>query len=391
MKKVRLIKKFLPRKNYLWIFSNEIEDKLSSYQQGELVEVYLNNGKFYCIGYINPKSLIAIRILSFSKEEINKDFLKNRLQVSFKYREATGYSFYDAYRLCFSESDFLPGLVIDKYKDFFVVQILTAGIERLYTTVKEVLIERFNPKAIILKNDSNFRNFEGLDQYVKVDYGKYDEETIIEEKGVKYLVDLVTGQKTGFFLDQRENRLYLRELLKNRKTKNILDCFSYSGGWGFSAGNVSDGEIICVDSSEKAINLIQINSRLNNREVTSVKMDVFDFLKDAHLKNQKYDCIILDPPAFIKSKAKIIEGLKGYKEINQRAMRILSRGGILVTASCSHHMSRESFIDMLKVCAYDTKRNFRIIKRGSQSLDHPVLITMPETDYLKVVFLENID
>lgn len=391
MKKVRLIKKFLPRKNYLWIFSNEIEDKLSSYQQGELVEVYLSNGKFYCIGYVNPKSLIAIRILTFSKEEINKDFFKNRLEGSFKYRESNGYSFYDAYRLCFSESDFLPGLVIDKYKDFFVVQILTAGMERLYTTVKEVLIERFNPKAIILKNDSNFRNFEGLDQYVKVDYGRYDEETVIEEKGVRYLVDLITGQKTGFFLDQRENRLYLRELLKNRKIKNILDCFSYSGGWGFSAGNVSDGEIICVDSSEKAINLIQSNSKLNNRKVTTIKMDVFDFLKDAHLKNQKFDCIILDPPAFIKSKAKIKEGLKGYKEINQRAMRILSKGGIFVTASCSHHMSRESFIDMLKVCAYDTKRNFRIIKRGSQSLDHPVLITMPETDYLKVVFLENID
>ena len=278
-----------------------------------------------------------------------------------------------------------------QFKDFFVVQILTAGMERLYTTVKEVLIERFNPKAIILKNDSNFRNFEGLDQYVKVDYGRYDEETVIEEKGVRYLVDLITGQKTGFFLDQRENRLYLRELLKNRKIKNILDCFSYSGGWGFSAGNVSDGEIICVDSSEKAINLIQSNSKLNNRKVTTIKMDVFDFLKDAHLKNQKFDCIILDPPAFIKSKAKIKEGLKGYKEINQRAMRILSKGGIFVTASCSHHMSRESFIDMLKVCAYDTKRSFRIIKRGSQSLDHPVLITMPETDYLKVVFLENID
>lgn len=391
MKKVRLNKKFSPKKNYLWIFSNEIDSKLASYEQGELVEVYLSNGKFYCVGYINPKSLIAIRVLSFVREKINKDFFKKRIEASIKYREHIGYKQNDAYRLCYSEGDFLPGLIIDKYKDFFAVQVLTAGMEKIYPIVKEVLIECFNPKAIILKNDSNFRNFEGLEQYTKIDYGKYDEEIIIEEEGVKYLVDLIYGQKTGFFLDQRENRLYLRELLKKRKPRNILDCFSYSGGWAFSSSCVSDSDIVCVDSSERAVQLIKKNSELNHKSVTIVKKDVFDFLKDAQLKNQKFDCIILDPPAFIKSKSKIKEGLRGYREINQRAMRILAKGGILVTASCSHHMERENFNELLKLCAYDTKRDFRVIKRGYQAPDHPVIITMPETDYLKVVFLENID
>lgn len=392
MKKVRLKKKFTPRKNYLWIFSNEINNKLDSYDQGELVEVYLNNGKFYGIGYINPKSLITIRILSFESEKIDKKFFENRIESAFGYRVSIGYSKNDAYRLCYSESDFLPGLIIDRYKNFFVFQVLTAGMERIYPIIKEILIEYFNPKAIILKNDSNFRSFEGLEQYVRIDYGKLEEEVIIEEEGVKYLVDLVYGQKTGFFLDQRENRLYLRELIKKRRIEKILDCFSYSGGWAFSASYASDiEETICVDSSEKAVQLIKRNSELNKKPVTVVNQDVFDFIKEAHIKNQKFDCIILDPPAFIKSKAKIREGLKGYKEINQRAMRILRKGGFLVTASCSYHMDKESFIEMLRICSYETKKSFRVIKEGSQSLDHPVLLTMPETDYLKVFFLENID
>lgn len=391
VKKIRLNRKFKPKKNYLWIFSNEIKDDLSSYIQGELVEVYLSNGKFYGVGYINPKSFLAIRILTFNKQAIDKSFFKKRIETAFLYRKKINYASHDAYRLCFAESDFLPGIIIDKYKEIFVVQILTAGMENYYPLIKEILIEMFNPKAIILKNDSFFRNFEGLEQFTKVEYGIYSEEVIIEEEGVKYVADLLKGQKTGFFLDQRENRLYLRELLKNRDIKTVLDCFSYSGGWGLNAGKVFKGKIFCVDSSERALQLAKINSEINKIKIEVIRKDVFDFLKEAHMSNKKFDCIILDPPAFIKSKSKIKEGISGYKEINQRAMRILSKGGILITASCSHHMGRETFLDMLKICAYETKRSFRIIKKGTQSPDHPVLLTMPETDYLKVVFLENID
>lgn len=391
MKKIRLNKKFFPKHNHLWIFSNEIQDRLGDYEKGDLVEVYLNNDKFYCIGYVNPISLIAIRILSFEKSSINKEFFKERIENAFRYRKSINYISNDAYRLCFSESDYLPGLIIDRYKNIFVVQILTAGMERLYPLIREVLIEKFNPEAIINKNDSNFRSLEGLDLNVKIDYGKYDEDLIIDEKGVKYAVDLIGGQKTGFFLDQRENRLYLRELLKHRRTERVLDCFSYSGGWTFSAGLVSKGEIFCVDSSEKAIDLIRRNSILNNRNVTAIKEDVFYFLKEAHRRGEKYDCIILDPPAFIKSKAKIKEGIKGYREINQRAMRLISKGGLLITASCSHHMEREAFVSLLRECSGDAKRSFRIVARGAQALDHPILLTMAETDYLKVIFLENID
>ncbi|MCX7990822.1 MAG: class I SAM-dependent rRNA methyltransferase [Proteobacteria bacterium] len=391
MKKVRLNKKFVPKAFYLWIFSNEIEDRLSKYEAGELVEVYLANGKFYCIGYINPKSLIAIRILSFVQRDIDKDFFIERIETAYKHRELINYTGFDAYRLCYSESDFLPGLIIDKYNKFFVVQTLTAGMDKIYPVVKEILIEKFKPEGIILKNDSNFRTLEGIEKNVSVDYGKYEDTIVIDEKGVKYTLNLLSGQKTGFFLDQRENRIYLRNLLKNRIINKILDCFSYSGGWAFSAGISSDGEIICVDSSEGAIQLIKKNSEINRRRVTVFKEDVFDFLKKSHTRGEKFDCIILDPPAFIKSRSKIKEGLKGYKEINQRAMRLLSKGGLLVTASCSHHMEREQFIQMLKDCANDSKRSFRVVHRGYQAPDHPILLNMPETDYLKVVFLENID
>lgn len=391
MTKIKLNKNFRKKPGYLWIFSNEIDGKLADFEPGQLVKVYLSNNKFYCIGYINPKSLIAIRIVTFEETEINKDFLKKILKRAIDYRKHIGYFYKDACRLFFSESDFLPGLIIDKYKNYLVVQTLTAGIEKLYPIIKEVLLEILNPKAIILKNDSNFRTFEGLDQYVKVDYGSYENIQIISEEGIKYYVDLITGQKTGFFLDQKINRIYLREVLINKSYKKLLDCFSYSGGWAFSASRVFGGEIYCVDSSEKAIQLINKNSQLNHRPVHAIKKDVFDFLKNCYDNHEKFDCIILDPPAFIKSKSKIKDGIKGYKEINQRAMRILSRGGLLVTSSCSHHMQKEMFLDLLRECSKDTKRNFRIIHFGSQSPDHPILLTMPETEYLKTVFLENID
>lgn len=391
MKVVRLNKNFKPKHGYLWIFSNEIQGKLSGYEIGELVKVYFNNDKFYCLGYINPNSLIAIRIISFTDTEINKEFFKKKIKLAIEYRKQIGYFYCDACRIFFSESDYLPGLIIDKYKNVLVVQILTAGIEKLFPIIKEVLIELLKPKAIILKNDSNFRTYEGLKQFVKVEYGKYENMQIISEEGVKYYVDLIEGQKTGFFLDQKSNRLYLREVLKNKDFNKILDCFSYSGGWALSAGTVFNGEIFCVDSSEKAIQLIKRNGEINHKKITAIKKDVFDFLKEAYINKEKYDCIILDPPAFIKSRSKIKEGIKGYKEINQRAMRILKKGGLLVTSSCSHHMQREMFLEMLRDCAKDTKRSFKILHSGIQSPDHPILLTMPETEYLKTIFLQNID
>ncbi len=391
MKKVILNKTFIPKNGYLWIFSNEISGKLSEFETGEIVKVYLNNGKFYCIGYINPRSLIAIRIISFKDTEINKDFLKKKIKNAIDYRKNLGYFYCDGCRIFFSESDFLPGLIIDKYKNYLVIQTLTAGIEKIFPLIREAIIELLKPKAIILKNDSSFRTYEGLEQYTKVDYGRCDNLQIISEQGVKYYVDLLEGQKTGFFLDQKLNRLYLREILKNKNYKKILDCFSYSGGWALSASTVFNGQIICVDSSDKAIQLIKKNADLNHKKITAIKKDVFEFLKEAYINKEKFDCIILDPPAFIKSRSKIKEGLKGYKEINQRAMRILSNGGLLITASCSHHMQREIFIELLRECSKDTKRNFRILHMGSQAPDHPVLLTMPETEYLKTVFLENID
>ncbi len=391
MKKVRLKKSFRRKNSYLWIFANEIQDNLKSYEKGELVEILTNDKRFYGIGYINPNSLIAIRLISHKIENIDKSFIENVLKKAYEFRKTIGYSDYDAYRLFYSEADGLPGLVIDKYKDFICVSVLTAGVEHLKELIFDILIDMFNPKAILERNDSAFRQLEGLESYNRVVYGEYEEMPVIDEEGIKFEVDLLEGQKTGFFLDQRENRLFIRELLRNRKIERALDCFSYSGGWGLNISKSISGETICVDSSKKAIELIKKNAQLNNLNVKANEADVFNFLKDCYLRRERFDCIVLDPPAFIKSKAKLNEGIKGYKEINQRAMKLLNSKGILVTASCSYHMTKEIFLEVLRSASADVGKMFRIIHTGFQAKDHPVLLSMPETEYLKTIFLERTD
>lgn len=390
MKILRLKKGFRRSNSHLWIFANEIEDNLKKYEIGELVEVTTSNNRFFGIGYINPHSLIAVRIISRQKKEIDKSFIENIISKAYEYRKVIGYTRYDAFRLFYSESDGLPGLIIDKYGSFICMSVLTAGVERIKDMIFQVLIDMFHPTAIIERNESPFRLQEGLENYSRVVFGKYDGLTVIDEQGIKFAVDLLEGQKTGFFLDQRENRLFLRELLMGRKVEKALDCFSYSGGWGLNMAKATDSEVICVDSSKKALELVNKNARINKLNIKTETADVFDFLKGCHSRGEKFDCIVLDPPAFIKSRTKIKEGIKGYKEINQRAMRLLKTGGILVTSSCSHHMTGELFLEVLKSSAQDAGKVFRVIHKGSQSKDHPVLLSMSETDYLKTIFLENI-
>lgn len=372
---------------HLWIFSNEIISDLKSYEKGDLVKIVDQKGKFRGTGYINPNSLIAIRILSYEDEEINKDFFKKRVNNAVVYRTSVGADTFDSYRVIFGEADGLPGIIVDKYDDYLSVQILTAGMEKLFPVFKDVLIETFSPRSIILRNDTQVREMEGLQLFKEICYGKIDSMPIINENGVLFKVDLLEGQKTGFFLDQRSNRLYLRKLLKESSGSKILDCFSYSGGWALSSAFEKNNNVTAVEISDKACQLIKENANLNKLNVNVEKADVFDFLKQKYEIKERYDLIILDPPAFIKSRAKIKEGVKGYKEINIRAMKLLNKGGVLVTSSCSYHISKEGFLEMLQDAAGDCKKSFRTIKMGGQSEDHPVLLSMRETDYLKTFFL----
>lgn len=371
---------------HLWIFNNEI-DKVSDIEEnGEIVEVLDYKGNFVAKGYYNKHSLISVRILTNDPhQEIDKNFLQEKINQAYQYRKNI-YPQLSSYRVTYSEGDLLPGLIVDKYENFLSVQILTLGMEKLKPFILEVLEELFQPEGIFLKNDSTFRELEGLKKEIKIVKGNYDFPVMIEENGLKFYADLIKGQKTGFFFDQRENRSWTASLSKNRK---VLDCFCYTGGFSLSAAKSGAKEILGVDESEAAVKLAQENAKLNNfNNVTFQKQDVFNFLRKLNSAGEKFDMVILDPPAFVKSKEKLKEGIKGYKEINLQAMKLLNSDGILISCSCSYQLSKEDFLNMIKSAATDSGKICRLVKELSQAADHPILLSMPETQYLKGVILE---
>lgn len=287
----------------------------------------------------------------------------------------------NSFRMVFSESDGLPGLIIDKYNDYYVVQINSLGMDQHKETLYEVLIEEYTPKGIYEKADENLRKLEGLEQIDRIVFGDIPETVEIEQDGLKFLVDIMNGQKTGFFFDQRENRQRTKELAKGE----ILDCFCYTGGFSLYAAEKSD--VTGIESSSKAIEYAKKNTQLNNLHCHFECADVFTTLRRFIDEKRKFDVIILDPPSFTKSKRKKDEAIKGYKEINLRAMQLLKEDGIILTCSCSYHISLYEFIEMLQDAATDTKKRFVIIHQGTQAKDHPVLLNFPESNYLKAIFL----
>jgi 23S rRNA (cytosine1962-C5)-methyltransferase len=266
-----------------------------------------------------------------------------------------------------------------------VVQSLTAGIDGMLDMILHALRDVYDPKTIVLRNDTASREIEGLAQEKRVVVGETTGLVTIEESGIRYQVDVLEGQKTGFFFDQRENRLALRDLVKGRRT---LDCFCYVGAWAFSAAKFGATEVIGIDSSEKAVKLATGNAALNGLPARFEAGDVFEKLRDFEKQKERFGCIILDPPAFVKSRAKVREALKGYKEINLRAMRLLEAGGILVTCSCSHHIDQELFREMLIDAAWSVGRQARLLEMRTQSRDHPMLLAAKETQYLKCAILQ---
>lgn len=374
------------KRGHLWIFSNEIE-RVEETVAGGLVEIFNSAGRFVAIGYYNPNTLIAARVLSFEDDPIGPNFFRRRIETALDFSPRQ-LSRKEACRLIYGESDFLPGLIADRYGDYLAVQALTLGMENQRENWLPVLLEKVAPRGAVWVNDSPMRQLEGLPTAREVFFGELPETVEITEGKLVFSVDLKTGQKTGFFLDQKENRQKLPTWVKGKK---VLDLFCYTGAWGLSALLYGAAEALGVDESQKALNLALENALVNRMEkkIRFEKADVFPFLNDPpKTDSEKFDVVILDPPALIKSKKHFEEGKKGYLTLNRRALDWLTPGGILATCSCSFHLSREEFWEVVNVAALKAGRRLRQVDYGGQAPDHPVLAAMPETEYLKCFFFQ---
>ncbi len=385
MEKVILKKTSRILGGHLWIFSNELSESPKNYEPGSFIEVYDRQNNFLGIGYINPNSLISIRLLTRKKEKIDADFFRRRIVDAINYRKRVSVD-NNSCRIIFSEGDFLPGLIVDKYADSIVVQFLTLGIDKIGNMILKLLDEILSPSTIVLRNDSQSRTLEGIPLEKKIAKGALDTLPVINEEDVTIEVDPMKGQKTGFFLDQRENRIALGKYINGGKG---LDLFCYSGAWGLQLAK-KGGYVTFVDESGTALSTAEKNVKLNDLEARCgyVKEDVFDFLREEVEAGNSYDFIVLDPPAFVKSRTKIKEAIKGYREINVMAMRLIKKAGMLATSSCSHHIDRTMFLEILRDAAKDAGKTARLIEYRYQSKDHPILLSVPETEYLKCAFLE---
>jgi 23S rRNA (cytosine1962-C5)-methyltransferase len=369
---------------HLWIFSNEVDTQqtpLTKFQAGELVRVLAHNDRALGLAYVNPQSLISARVLGTWKLPDVAWFVK-RIRAALSLRERLYPKPY--YRLVYGESDGLPGLVIDRYGSACVVQIGTAGMERLKTQIQEALIQVLRCEALLFKNDSSAREMEGLPSYVEAAKGKFDELGLVVEDGLEFQAPLAEGQKTGWFFDQAANR---RSLVKYiRKGARMLDVFSYVGAWGVRAAHSGAREVLCVDSSAAALELAAGNAERNKAKLVTVKGDAFDVLEDLAKKRERFDVVVIDPPAFAKRKKDLPKALAAYKRLNHLAMQVISDDGILVSCSCSYHVSPEDLQDAIAKAARGADKHIQILEMGGQAPDHPVHPAIPETRYLKAYF-----
>ncbi|OGX05465.1 MAG: hypothetical protein A3G87_09665 [Omnitrophica bacterium RIFCSPLOWO2_12_FULL_50_11] len=369
-----------------WIFSGAIDRLDSELGKGDLVKVYSSAEEFLGIGYLNPLSQIAVRILSFRDEAIDAAFFVRRMEQAKKLRQSFVASDTNAYRCVHSEGDFLPGLIIDRYGDWLVAQFLTAGMDRLKLVAVEAAEKVFQPKGIFERDDAHARRLEGLEHRPQTLSGAQPPSEIeIEEYGNKFWVDVKRGQKTGFFLDQRENR---KLIAPHAQGKRVLDCFAYSGAFSIYAARSGAASVTAVESQAPAVKILEANLKLNglNGEVCRVHCeDVFDFLRK---DTGTYDLIILDPPAFCKHKGQIHEAARGYKDINLNAIKRLAPGGILLTSSCSSFIGADVFQKIVFGAARDAGREVQILQKTSHAFDHPINIYHPEGEYLKGLLLK---
>jgi len=372
-------------RGHRWIFSNEIASPLKDYAPGSWVEVQSARGASLGSGYINPNSLISVRLLCPPGRNPDRDFFGALLHSADRLRSQVLYPQSQCYRMVFAEADGLPGLVVDRYGEVLVYQIATLGMAMMEDLIRELLIDMFRPRALIFRNDSRLRLLENLPLEKGVAFGAAPEKIEISVDGIVMLVDPLGGQKTGSYLDQRDNRAALPPWTSG---KRVLDLFCYNGAWGLYAARGGAAEVIGVDQSRQAIELAQSGAARNGFEGVCrfVQQDAVQFLKET--PREGFDLIILDPPAYAKTKKALPEALKGYIDINRRALLALRPGGLLITCSCSYHLSDDLFQQVLLQAAQTCNRRLRILEARGQAKDHPVLLAMPETRYLKCLFLE---
>ncbi|MBI3788893.1 MAG: class I SAM-dependent rRNA methyltransferase [Ignavibacteriales bacterium] len=362
-----------------WVFSNEVKAVHGNPESGDVIELLRHDEKFLGIGFYNPHSLIAFRLLSRDQEEISFEFFEKRIERALQLRKKI-YPDSETFRVVHGEGDFLPGLVIDQYNEFVSLQTLSVGMDNKLTLICDVLESIFHPKAIVERNESPLRSLEQLPLEKGVLRGTIGQ-TIITENNIKYKVDLLNGQKTGFFLDQRENRKSTRQYVKDA---SVLDCFCNEGGFALNAALAQAKTVRALDISPTAIANAKVNATINEAKNTAFETaDVFERLKELENTGERFDVVILDPPSFSRNKKTVATALKGYKEINTRALHLLNAGGILVSASCSHHITEESFIETIEASARSSHRSIQLLEFSGASPDHPSLPSMPETKYLK--------
>ncbi len=387
MTKVFLKRKIAPRiaNGHPWIYGNEIEKIVGEPAAGDIVEVFYYDKKYVGRGYINQQSQIAVRLLTRKHENINDDFFLNRIKQAWHYRQKLGYT--ENCRLVFGEADYLPALVIDKFNDYFVIQTLSFGIEKWKPAIVNALQTIFNPKGIYERNDVPVRELEGLEQQKGFLSEPFDTNIVINENGFKFNVDIENGQKTGYFLDQQDNRRAIKEIAKGA---DVLGAFTYTGTFEIHAAGYGAKSVYGIDISEQAVEQANKNAALNGLEniCRFEAMNAFDALKRWDKEEKKYDVVMLDPPAFTKSRESIGKAVTGYKEINLRGMKLVKNGGFLVTSSCTNLVSPELFLDTIAAAARDAKKRIRQVTFKAQASDHPIIWGLENTNYLKFLIVE---
>jgi 23S rRNA (cytosine1962-C5)-methyltransferase len=372
------------RGGHLWVFSNEVDvarSPLTDFEPGSPCVIVDSQNKPVGIGYVNPNSLICARLVHRGvAHALDRSLIVHKLKVALALRKRLYVEPY--YRLVFGESDGLPGLTLDRYGEVIVGQITTAGMERMKDDVTDAVLKVIKPAALVWKNDAGVRALEQLPEYADLGHGELTQPVLAIEVGLEFEIDPIGGQKTGWFYDQRANRDLLAPYVHGTR---VLDMFSYLGGWGLRAGVGGAKEVVCVDASAAAVDAIGRNAHRNRlgERVTAVRADAFDYLKAQREARERYDVVILDPPAFVKRKKDFTEGRLAYRRINEMAMQILAKDGILITCSCSYHMSRATLLEAVQQGARHLDRSVQVLAQLQQAPDHPVHPAIPETDYLK--------
>jgi len=368
-----------------WVYRNEILEINGRYGPGDIVDVVDFRGRFIGRGYINPSSQITVRILTRDHEEIGEDFFARRIRAAREYR-SRAIPGAGSCRLVFGEADFLPGLIVDKFGDYLVIQTLALGIDKWKDVIVSVLRDQISPAGIYERNDAPVRDLEGLDRRAGFVGERFDPRILIDENGLSFIVDVEKGQKTGHFLDQRENREAVRRLSGGLR---VLDCFCYTGGFSVHAAAGGAVEVEGIDVSEWATGVARENARLNGVEGVCrfTAANSFDELRRRERSGDRYDMVILDPPAFAKSREALEGAARGYKEINLRAIKLLNPGGILVSCSCSRHFAEDLLLGIIRDALSDAGRAGRVIEKRTQAKDHPFVLAAPESYYLKCILV----